>query len=75
MGFDKDAGQQEDKTSFHLRNAFASNGIIEDPATGAAAATFEGYLRDYAYLKRGAHHIVTGRRYGNALNHFCRYRA
>lgn len=31
---------------FHARNAFASGGIYEDPATGAAAAALAGYLRD-----------------------------
>ncbi len=31
---------------FHARNAFASGGVFEDPATGAAAAAFAGYLRD-----------------------------
>ena len=31
---------------FHVRNAFASGGVFEDPATGAAAAAFSGYLRD-----------------------------
>lgn len=31
---------------FDVRNAFASGGVLEDPATGAAAAAFSGYLRD-----------------------------
>lgn len=31
---------------FHVRNAFASGGVLEDPATGAAAAAFAGMLRD-----------------------------
>lgn len=31
---------------FHSRNAFASGGVVEDPATGAAAAALAGYLRD-----------------------------
>ena len=31
---------------FHARNAFAAGGVLEDPATGAAAAAFAGYLRD-----------------------------
>ena len=31
---------------FHSRNAFASGGVYEDPATGAAAAALAGYLRD-----------------------------
>jgi PhzF family phenazine biosynthesis protein len=31
---------------FHSRNPFASGGIVEDPATGAAAAAFGAYLRE-----------------------------
>ena len=31
---------------FHVRNPFASGGVLEDPATGAAAAALGGYLRD-----------------------------
>lgn len=31
---------------FRARNAFASGGVYEDPATGAAAAAFAGALRD-----------------------------
>ena len=30
---------------FHVRNAFASGGVVEDPATGAAAAALAGALR------------------------------
>ena len=37
---------QESATRFFARNAFASGGVLEDPATGAAAAAFMGYLRD-----------------------------
>lgn len=36
----------ESDTVFHSRNAFASGGVYEDPATGAAAAALAGYLRD-----------------------------
>ena len=36
----------ESATVFSCRNAFASGGVKEDPATGAAAAAFGGYLRD-----------------------------
>ena len=36
----------ESKNLFHVRNAFAVGGVIEDPATGAAAAALGGYLRD-----------------------------
>lgn len=31
---------------FAVRNAFAAGGVLEDPATGAAAAALAGYLRD-----------------------------
>jgi PhzF family phenazine biosynthesis protein len=31
---------------FHARNPFPPGGIVEDPATGAAAAAFGGYLRE-----------------------------
>lgn len=36
----------ESDAVFHSRNAFASGGVYEDPATGAAAAALGGYLRD-----------------------------
>ena len=35
---------------FRVRNAFPPGGIREDPATGAAAAAFTGYLRDRGLL-------------------------
>ena len=34
---------------FHSRNPFATGGVYEDPATGAAAAAFAGYLRDIGW--------------------------
>jgi len=34
---------------FHTRNPFASGGVYEDPATGAATAALAGYLRDIAW--------------------------
>lgn len=37
---------QESDVVLHSRNAFASGGVYEDPATGAAAAALAGYLRD-----------------------------
>jgi len=37
---------QEGHHLFQSRNAFASGGVYEDPATGAAAAALAGYLRD-----------------------------
>ncbi|MEM7547441.1 MAG: PhzF family phenazine biosynthesis protein [Pseudomonadota bacterium] len=35
---------------FDVRMAFASGGVLEDPATGAAAAAFAGWLRDSGRL-------------------------
>ena len=37
---------QQDDTTFHSRNPFPVGGVVEDPATGAAAAALGGYLRD-----------------------------
>lgn len=36
---------RETQTSFHARNPFPVGGVVEDPATGAAAAAFGAYLR------------------------------
>jgi PhzF family phenazine biosynthesis protein len=38
---------------FHARNPFPPGGIVEDPATGAAAAAFGGYLRDLGLITAG----------------------
>lgn len=40
---------QESDSVIHSRNAFASGGVYEDPATGAAAAALAGYLRDIGW--------------------------
>ena len=37
---------RENDRLFHARNPFPVGGIVEDPATGAAAAALGGYLRD-----------------------------
>lgn len=37
---------RESPTVFHSRNPFPPGGVVEDPATGAAAAAFGGYLRE-----------------------------
>jgi PhzF family phenazine biosynthesis protein len=50
---------------FHARNAFASGGVYEDPATGAAAAAFAGYLRDIGWQQRGVIDIVQGEDMGS----------
>jgi PhzF family phenazine biosynthesis protein len=45
---------------FHSRNAFAVGGVLEDPATGAAAAALAGYLRDAGWPHGGAIDIIQG---------------
>lgn len=45
---------------FHMRNAFASGGVYEDPATGAATAAFAGYLRDIAWPHGGDIEVIQG---------------
>jgi PhzF family phenazine biosynthesis protein len=45
---------------FHTRNPFASGGVYEDPATGAASAAFAGYLRDINWPHHGMIDIVQG---------------
>ena len=37
---------RESEGLFHARNPFPVGGVVEDPATGAAAAALGGYLRD-----------------------------
>jgi PhzF family phenazine biosynthesis protein len=37
---------RESASRFHSRNPFPVGGVVEDPATGAAAAALGGYLRD-----------------------------
>lgn len=50
----------ENQQRFHARNPFASGGVYEDPATGAAAAAFAGYLRDIGWPHGGAIEILQG---------------
>ncbi len=45
---------------FHTRNAFASGGVYEDPATGAATAAFAGYLRDAGWPHEGQVNFIQG---------------
>ena len=37
---------REDDDGFHARNPFPPGGVVEDPATGAAAAALGAYLRE-----------------------------
>ncbi len=50
----------ETNTLFHTRDPFASGGVYEDPATGAATAAFAGYLRDLQWPHGGAIDLVQG---------------
>jgi len=45
---------------FHARNPFASGGVLEDPATGAAAAALAGYLRDINWSHNGVIDVIQG---------------
>ncbi len=80
MRYDLDAGRSLMRTAelativlafsetpqlFHTRNPFASGGVYEDPATGAAAAAFAGYLRDIAWPHGGAIDIIQGEDMGH----------
>ncbi len=50
----------ESDQTFHCRNPFASGGVYEDPATGAACAAFAGYLRDLGWPHGGAIKVIQG---------------
>lgn len=50
----------EHDQKFHTRNAFASGGVFEDPATGAASAAFAGYLRDIDWPHKNNFKIIQG---------------
>jgi len=41
---------REDEARFHSRNPFPPGGVLEDPATGAAAAAFGAYLRELGLI-------------------------
>jgi PhzF family phenazine biosynthesis protein len=45
---------RESPDSFHVRNPFPVGGVHEDPATGAAAAAFGGYLRELGLVYANA---------------------
>jgi PhzF family phenazine biosynthesis protein len=51
---------RESDELFHSRNPFASGGVYEDPATGAAAAALAGYLRDIGWQGKGEFVIMQG---------------
>lgn len=49
---------------FHARNPFPLGGVVEDPATGAAAAALAGYLRDIDWPHQGRVTIHQGQDMG-----------
>ena len=56
---------RESDEVFHSRNAFASGGVYEDPATGAAAAALAGYLRDIGWHGKSTFTILQGEDMGS----------
>ncbi|WP_433191674.1 PhzF family phenazine biosynthesis protein [Nocardia sp. CA-107356] len=51
---------REDDRHFQARNPFPIGGVVEDAATGAAAAAFGGYLRDIGHADSGRIIITQG---------------
>jgi PhzF family phenazine biosynthesis protein len=45
---------RESPDTFHVRDPFPVGGVYEDPATGAAAAAFGGYLRELGLVAQDA---------------------
>jgi PhzF family phenazine biosynthesis protein len=55
---------REESHLFHARNPFPIGGVIEDPATGAAAAALGGYLRSVTLIPTPATIVI---RQGEAM--------
>ena len=49
---------RESADVFHARNPFPPGGVVEDPATGAAAAALGGYLREGGHVDAPATVVV-----------------
>ena len=49
---------REDRSTFHARDPFPVGGVVEDPATGAAAAALGGYLRERGELPVDGRFVV-----------------
>lgn len=49
---------RENEATFHARDPFPIGGVVEDPATGAAAAALGGYLRDAGMLAAPASFVI-----------------
>ncbi len=50
---------RESTATFHVRNPFPVGGVVEDPATGAAAAALGGYLRDAGLFPAPGEIVIT----------------
>jgi PhzF family phenazine biosynthesis protein len=48
----------ESTKRYHCRNPFAGSGVVEDPATGASAAAFGGYLRELGMIGPNARFTI-----------------
>ena len=64
---------RESDEVFHSRNAFASGGVYEDPATGAAVAALAGYLRDIGWHGKNAFTVLQGEDMGMASRLLVRF--
>jgi len=64
---------KESDDVFHSRNAFASGGVYEDPATGAAAAALAGYLRDIGWKASSTFTILQGEDMGSPSRLLVKY--
>lgn len=49
---------RESELVFHARNPFPPGGVVEDPATGAAAAALGGYLRELGLVPTPANILI-----------------
>jgi PhzF family phenazine biosynthesis protein len=49
---------REDSHTFHARNPFPVGGVVEDPATGAAAAALGAYLRERLGMQTPADLVI-----------------
>ena len=49
---------REDAATFHARNPFPPGGVVEDPATGAAAAALGGYLAQCDAVPEGRRFVI-----------------
>ena len=63
---------RQSDTSFYVRNLFAFGGVIEDPATGSAAAALSGLLRDTGQLNYRNHAVMLSILQGVAMGMPCR---